>query len=59
MGIQTGGIAHASPTEDLLSGISIASVRILQANTIRISFINATANAVNPAPIPFHVAVIQ
>jgi hypothetical protein len=58
-GIQTGGIAHASPTEDLVAGICIASVRIIQSNTIRISFLNATGNAINPGPIPFHIAVIQ
>ena len=58
-GIQTGGIAHASPTEDLVAGISIASVRIIQTNTVRITFLNATGNSINPAPISFNIAIIQ
>jgi hypothetical protein len=58
-GIQTGGIAYASPTDDLHPGISIASVRIVQTNTVRITFINATTNAINPAPLAFHIGVIQ
>jgi hypothetical protein len=58
-GIQTGGIAHASPTEDLVAGISIASVRIIQTNTVRIAFLNATGSSINPAPIPFNIAIIQ
>jgi hypothetical protein len=58
-GIQTGGIAHASPTEDLVAGISIASVRIIQTNTVRITFLNATGSSINPAPISFNIAIIQ
>ena len=58
-GTNVGGVAHASPTEDLVAGISIASVRIIQTTTIRIAFLNATGNSINPAPIPFNIGIIQ
>jgi hypothetical protein len=58
-GTNVGGVVHVSPTEDLVAGISIASVRITQSNTVRIAFLNATGSSINPAPIPFNIAIIQ
>jgi hypothetical protein len=58
-GTNVGGIVHVSPVEDMVAGICIASARVVQANTIRISFMNATGSTINPAPIPFNIAVIQ
>ena len=58
-GVQVGGVAHISPKADLPPGISIASIRILQAHMIRIAFMNGTGRVIDPPPLISDLVIVQ
>lgn len=58
-GVQAGAVAHISPRADLPPGISIASIRILQAHIIRIAFMNGTGRVIDPPPLITDIVIVQ
>ena len=58
-GVQSGAVIHMSPKNDLPQGVCIASIRVLQSNTVRIAFMNATGRIIDPPPLTSDMLIIQ
>lgn len=58
-GVQSGAVIHISPKNDLPQGVCIASIRVLQSNTVRIAFMNATGRFIDPPPLTSDMLIVQ
>jgi len=58
-GVQPGAVVHITTKNNLPGGTCIAFTRVLQANLIRIAFMNATGGLIDPPPIIADLAIIQ